>query len=281
MNRGHSDRRAGRLRASAAPAILLTAAFLGTACTPARQAVHRVLPSIVRAAPEPEPTPPPRSPAEAPPGPGGDSVAWSEALTEGGERIVVSRQLRHLWLMKGDTAVFAAPVAIGRDTIFRYDGRSYDFSTPTGRMRVLGKEESPDWVPPDWHYFEKAVEDGLEPFHLKRNQRVELSDSTAIEVRDGEVGRINRFGNWHPFTPGSEIIFDGMIFIPPIPSPQRQIPKILGTHRLILGDGYLIHGTPEEDSIGEEASHGCVRMFNRDVRVLYELVGKGTPVYVY
>lgn len=40
------------------------------------------------------------------------------------------------------------------------------------------------------------------------------------------------------------------------------------------------HGTPNEDSIGKAASHGCVRMFNRDVLSLYEKVTIGTPVIV-
>lgn len=38
------------------------------------------------------------------------------------------------------------------------------------------------------------------------------------------------------------------------------------------------HGTPNEDSIGEAASHGCVRMFNKDVIELYDLVSTGTPI---
>jgi lipoprotein-anchoring transpeptidase ErfK/SrfK len=33
-----------------------------------------------------------------------------------------------------------------------------------------------------------------------------------------------------------------------------------------------IHGTSEEDSIGTPASHGCIRMRNRDVIELYDLV---------
>ena len=284
MNRGMPAPRNERVRRRDLAFPLLTVMILlaTSACAPSRDARHLEWPfpgEADDAAPAPPPAP--ASPADAPPDAEGDSAAWAEALARDGARIVVSRQLRHLWLMDGDSAVFSAPVAIGRDTIFTYDGRDYDFSTPTGRRTVLGKEESPDWVPPNWHYYEKAVEDGLEPVHLGRNQRVTLSDSTVIEVRSGEVGRINRFGNWYPFTPGAEIIFDGKIFIPPIPSPQRQIPRILGTHRLILGDGYLIHGTPEVDSIGEEASHGCIRMFNRDVQVLYQVVERGTPVYVY
>jgi len=41
-----------------------------------------------------------------------------------------------------------------------------------------------------------------------------------------------------------------------------------------------IHGTNEEGLIGRPASHGCVRMRNRDVVELYELVAVGTPVEI-
>lgn len=254
------------------PLSLLAAAVVG-ACAPAMQTLERVLPS---AGP-----PPPSSPMEAPPGVRGDSAAWKSALNTDRDRIVVSRDARMLWLMRGDSAVFAAPIAVGRDTIFRYGQNEWDFNTPTGRMTVLGKEESPLWVPPNWHYYEKAVEQELQPIHLRSGQRVALSDSTVIEVRGDEVGRINRYGHWRAFTPGGEIIFDGKIFVPPIGSPQRRIPDVLGSHRLILGDGYLIHGTPYEDSIGEWASHGCVRMLNKDVEQLYGMVEVRTPVYIY
>lgn len=41
-----------------------------------------------------------------------------------------------------------------------------------------------------------------------------------------------------------------------------------------------IHGTNNPASIGTRASHGCVRMFNRDVIELYNLVEVGTPVTI-
>jgi len=43
---------------------------------------------------------------------------------------------------------------------------------------------------------------------------------------------------------------------------------------------YGIHGTNRPGSIGSRASHGCVRMRNRDVIVLYGWVKVGTPVKV-
>jgi lipoprotein-anchoring transpeptidase ErfK/SrfK len=48
-----------------------------------------------------------------------------------------------------------------------------------------------------------------------------------------------------------------------------------------MGDGYLLHGTNEEGSIGEAVSHGCVRMYNDDVARVYELVPLQTPIYIF
>ncbi|SRR5437867_11692884 len=41
-----------------------------------------------------------------------------------------------------------------------------------------------------------------------------------------------------------------------------------------------IHGTSEEGQIGHPSSHGCIRMLNRDVIELFELVEIGTPVEI-
>ena len=43
---------------------------------------------------------------------------------------------------------------------------------------------------------------------------------------------------------------------------------------------YGIHGTNMPASIGRAASHGCIRMFNHNVRELYALVKIGTPVHI-
>ena len=47
------------------------------------------------------------------------------------------------------------------------------------------------------------------------------------------------------------------------------------------GDGVIgIHGTNADWSVGHAASHGCIRMHNRDITSLYKLVPLGTPVQV-
>ncbi|EAW36057.1 L,D-transpeptidase [Lyngbya sp. PCC 8106] len=47
------------------------------------------------------------------------------------------------------------------------------------------------------------------------------------------------------------------------------------------GTNYIgFHGTPNEDTVGQAASHGCIRMLNQDVQLLFEKVMIGTPVIV-
>ena len=40
------------------------------------------------------------------------------------------------------------------------------------------------------------------------------------------------------------------------------------------------HGTPHRWTVGRAVSHGCVRLYDEDVRELFELVQVGTPVTV-
>jgi len=41
-----------------------------------------------------------------------------------------------------------------------------------------------------------------------------------------------------------------------------------------------IHGTAEEEKIGQPASHGCIRMYNQDVIDLFERATEGGEVYI-
>jgi lipoprotein-anchoring transpeptidase ErfK/SrfK len=55
----------------------------------------------------------------------------------------------------------------------------------------------------------------------------------------------------------------------------------LGTRAMATSaSGVLIHGTPSSWSIGTNVSHGCIRMYMKDVEALFEIVDVGTPVYI-
>lgn len=77
------------------------------------------------------------------------------------------------------------------------------------------------------------------------------------------------------------------------PSIRRENPRLpkvipggsphnpMGAAALTLRGGeYAIHGTNRPELIGGFVSHGCIRMYNSDIRELYRLVDVGTPVVV-
>ena len=63
--------------------------------------------------------------------------------------------------------------------------------------------------------------------------------------------------------------------------PAESPDNILGSRWLGLSEsGYGIHGTTKPDSVGTQATKGCVRMFNYDVEELYAIVAVGTEVTI-
>lgn len=54
----------------------------------------------------------------------------------------------------------------------------------------------------------------------------------------------------------------------------------LGPYWMDLGNGFGIHATPDEASLGYSASHGCVRLSEWSAQQVFNAVVKGTPVYI-
>jgi len=70
----------------------------------------------------------------------------------------------------------------------------------------------------------------------------------------------------------------------PIPSKhasERVQYGVLGDYALSLGQGYLIHGTLYQRSLGMPATHGCVRMGDDDLEAVYQALPVGARVYIY
>ncbi len=207
----------------------------------------------------------------------------SLADADKGTKVLVSTEQRRLWLVSGRDTLMNVPVAVGMGQSFEYEGRSFWFETPRGKRKVLSKQETPVWNVPEWHYLERAKAQDLQVVRLTKDDKILLEDGSFILTIGPNVGRLNPMGNFWPFTPGNEIIFDGRIFIPPFGTAQRAVPDALGPYKLDTGDGYLIHGTHiyNEESVGEAVSHGCVRMRNVDLEQLYKVVPVGTAVYIF
>ncbi len=55
----------------------------------------------------------------------------------------------------------------------------------------------------------------------------------------------------------------------------------LGKYALYLGgEGYLIHGNNDQNSVGKYFSSGCIRLYNNAIETLYPMVTVGTIVYI-
>jgi len=56
---------------------------------------------------------------------------------------------------------------------------------------------------------------------------------------------------------------------------------VLGDYALSLGDGYLIHGTLYQRFLGLPVTHGCIRMNDESLELIYRSLQVGSKVYIY
>ena len=200
--------------------------------------------------------------------------------------LVVSIEDHRLWYKLGDSVLFTTQVATGSGKVLDggSGGSQWKFETPRGRLVVRAKEEDPAWIPPDWHFVEQARKRGLGIVRLNRNQTIPVSDGSEITVAGSDIVRRYPDGRQEPLGEGKEgreIVAGGNLVIPPFGTNQRKYKGVLGTHRLVLGDGYALHGTDKPETIGRSVSHGCIRLRNEDIATLYGMVELGTPIFIY
>lgn len=64
--------------------------------------------------------------------------------------------------------------------------------------------------------------------------------------------------------------------------PMERIESgILGDYALGFGHGYFIHGTLYNRLLGQNVTHGCIRLNDRDLHAVFKLVKVGTPVLIF
>ncbi len=117
---------------------------------------------------------------------------------------------------------------------------------------------------------------------------VSIPDRKLALVVNGQVTKIYpvAVGATGSPSPGGEFKIAHRIPQPTYYAPGQVIPpgndNPLGTRWIGLGmRGYGIHGTNAPGSIGRKASHGCIRMRNRDVEDLFERVRIGDVVELH
>ncbi len=69
--------------------------------------------------------------------------------------------------------------------------------------------------------------------------------------------------------------------VPSARSSERIDPNTMGDYALGLGNGYYIHGTLYQRFIGLPVTHGCVRIGDKDLEVIYNTLSVGSKVFIY
>ena len=121
----------------------------------------------------------------------------------------------------------------------------------------------------------------------KRLVLVSIPDRKLALLDDGKVVKVYRVavGAASSPSPAGEFEIVNRVTNPTYYHPHIVIPasaqspigmRWLGLNR----KGYGIHGTNEPRSIGRAASHGCIRMSNRDIAQFFELVRVGDLVEI-
>jgi lipoprotein-anchoring transpeptidase ErfK/SrfK len=117
---------------------------------------------------------------------------------------------------------------------------------------------------------------------------VSIADRKLAVMEAGRVLRVFPTAVGAPKSPSPAGAYKIVVRIPDptwygkgrIVPPGKSNP--LGTRWLGLSvKGYGIHGTNNPASIGHNASHGCIRMRNRDVEQLFDMVSVGDSVDLY
>jgi L,D-transpeptidase YbiS len=69
----------------------------------------------------------------------------------------------------------------------------------------------------------------------------------------------------------------------PIPkNPKDRVELgMLGEYALGFGDGYFIHGTLYTRLLGKNITHGCVRVGDEDLKIVYRTATLGTKVLIF
>jgi lipoprotein-anchoring transpeptidase ErfK/SrfK len=80
--------------------------------------------------------------------------------------------------------------------------------------------------------------------------------------------------------PDWAFIEDGLP-IPSARSAERIDYNTLGDYALEIGDGYMLHGTLYQRFLGLPVTHGCVRLGDKDLELIYKTLSKGSKVFIY
>jgi lipoprotein-anchoring transpeptidase ErfK/SrfK len=203
-----------------------------------------------------------------------------------------------------------------KDTVFTTSYEDAYLIKVTGHFPVEGWEalEHPLWIKKP-----VKLQDRTQPRRYERNKsskrfaiidkrRFELS---VYEVVDGKKEKLMRTpvalgydrclpkskGGKCYYTPEGEFEIEFKLFdpdginwcIPPkmagefkskLAKGERCWRGVMGNYAMHFGDSLFLHGTSNPNSIGSRTTHGCVRLRNPDIEMVYQMLKNGDKVLI-
>lgn len=133
-----------------------------------------------------------------------------------------------------------------------------------------------------------AVDAAATPIRVKRQVIVSVPDRKLVVMQDGAVLRVFEVAVGAEVSPSPSGTFEivsrlteptyyhaGVVI--PAGDDNPLGPRWVGFNK----KGYGIHGTNAPRSIGKAASHGCIRMRNRDILQFFAMVSVGDTVEIH
>jgi len=217
---------------------------------------------------------------------------------------------------KTQSAEPVEPTMWSKDTVFTSTYENKDFIKVSGYFPKEGWQrlEKPIWIKKP-----VKVQDRTQPRKYERHKsskrfviidkkRFELS---VYEVVDGEKHKLMRTpvalgydrclpeskGGKCYYTPEGEFEIEFKLFdpdgiqwcIPPkmsgefkskIERGERCSRGAMGNYAMHFGNSYFLHGTSNPNSIGGRTTHGCVRLRNPDIEMVYQMLSNGDKVLI-
>lgn len=130
----------------------------------------------------------------------------------------------------------------------------------TGEAGV-GQQEGSGQTPLGWHYIRAAIGDGLPLNAVFRGRR------WTNEVYSTELAAQHPERDW---------ILTRILWLCGLETGKNRGGRVDSQRRYIY-----LHGTPPNQPMGVAASHGCIRLRNRDLLAVFRFAQPGTPVWLH
>jgi lipoprotein-anchoring transpeptidase ErfK/SrfK len=154
---------------------------------------------------------------------------------------------------------------------------SLDKFTPTNAYMVVNTSDN--------HFYlykgKQLIRDGL--CSTGKNERLVSEERKYEHVFHTPFGvRKVQHKQEHPVwtKPDWSYVEDGLK-IPSAHDPSRVETGTLGAYKLEIGDGFMIHGTLYKRLMGQNVTHGCIRLLDEDLEAVYKTMEIGSKVYIY